>query len=50
LANLKDGIRYVRMMAGKAPDGSSPGIQEDLNLNKDATWQPKKGEGKKLRG
>lgn len=48
-ANVQDGIRYVRMMAGKAPKGSSPRIQHDLNLNKDATWHTKKGEGEKLR-
>jgi multimeric flavodoxin WrbA len=49
LANLKDGIRYVRMMVGHAPEGSSPAVQENLDLNKDATWRPKKGEGEKLR-
>ncbi len=48
-ANVQDGIRYVRMMVGKAPKGSSPRIQHDLNLNKDATWHSKKGEGEKLR-
>jgi hypothetical protein len=49
LANIKDGLRYVRMMAGKAPKGSSPDVQERQGLNHDATWHPKKGEGKKLR-
>jgi NADPH-dependent FMN reductase len=48
-ANIEDGVRYFRMMAGKAPKGSSPRIQEDMGLNKDASWHPKKGEGKKLR-
>ena len=48
-ANVKDGINYFRMMIGKAPEGSSPKIQDDLGLNKDATWHPKEGEGKKLR-
>jgi len=48
-ANVKDGIRYFEMMIGKAPKGSSPKIQDDLNLNEDATWHPKKGEGEKLR-
>jgi hypothetical protein len=33
----------------RPPRGSSPQIQEDLDLNKDATWYPKKGEGEKLR-
>jgi len=37
------------MMAGKAPEGSSPDQQEEQGLNKDATWHPKKGEGEKLR-
>ena len=48
-ASVEDGIRYFRMMVGKAPKGSSPQIQEDLDLNKDATWHTKKGEGEKLR-
>ena len=48
-ANVKDGIRYFEMMVGKAPKGSSPKNQEELGLNKDATWHTKKGEGKKLR-
>lgn len=48
-ADVQDGFRYLRMMAGKAPEGSSPQQQEDLGLNHDATWQTKKGEGEKLR-
>ena len=48
-ANVKDGIRYFKMMTGNAPEGSSPQIQEDLHLNKDTTWHTKKGEGEKLR-
>jgi len=48
-ANVKDGIRYFRMMVGKPPIGSSPQIQEGLGLNKDTTWYTKKGEGEKLR-
>jgi multimeric flavodoxin WrbA len=48
-ANVQDGYRYFTMMIGKAPKGSSPRIQEDLGLNKDATWHTKQGEGKKLR-
>jgi hypothetical protein len=47
--NISDGIRYVRMMTGNAPKNSSPRIQDEKGLNKDATWQTKKGEGKKLR-
>ena len=48
-ANVEDGLRYFRMMVGQAPKGSSPQIQHDLDLNDDATWFTKKGEGKKLR-
>lgn len=48
-ANVEDGVRYARMMVGHAPEGSSPQIQEDKGLNQDATWNPKKGEGAKLR-
>jgi hypothetical protein len=48
-ANVEDGIRYFRMMVGKPPKGSSPQIQQELDLNADATWHPKKGEGEKLR-
>ena len=48
-ANVKDGIRYFKMMTGNAPEGSSPQIQEDLHLNQDAIWHTKKGEGEKLR-
>ena len=48
-ANIKDGIRYFEMMTGKAPEGSSPQVQENLGLNQDATWQTKKSEGEKLR-
>ena len=49
LANISDGIRYVRMMAGYPPAGSSPARQQELGLNKDVTWHPKKSEGDKLR-
>jgi hypothetical protein len=48
-ANIQDGIRYVRMMVGNPPAGSSPAHQQDLGLNKDSTWHPKKSEGDKLR-
>jgi multimeric flavodoxin WrbA len=49
LGNIQDGIRYVRMMVGKPPKGSSPYRQQKMGLNKDVTWQTKKGEGYKLR-
>jgi len=49
-ANVQDGIRYFEMMVGKPPKGSSVEAQQQLGLNKDATWHTKKGEGKKLRG
>lgn len=48
-ANVQDGIRYFRMMAGIAPKGSSPQVQHSLGLNDDATFFTKKGEGEKLR-
>jgi hypothetical protein len=48
-ANVEDGVRYFKMMVGKSPKGSSPSIQEELDLNKDATWHTKKSEGEKLR-
>jgi multimeric flavodoxin WrbA len=48
-ANVQDGIRYFRMMVGKPPKGSSPQVQQALDLNKDVTWHTKKGEGEKLR-
>jgi len=48
-ANIKDGIRYLKMMAGSPPTGSSPAQQQELGLSKDNTWHPKKSEGDKLR-
>ncbi len=50
IADVKDGIRYFEMTVGKPPKGYSPKIQQDLDLNKDATWHTKKGKGEKLRG
>jgi multimeric flavodoxin WrbA len=50
MENIQDGIRYVRMMIGRAPAGSSPKVQDDLGLNQDATLYTRKGEGDKLRG
>ena len=48
-ANVQDGIRYFEMMVGKPPKNSSVAKQQQLGLNKDATWHTKKGEGEKLR-
>ncbi len=43
-ADLKLKWRDLRMRAGHAPKGSSPRIQHDMNLNKDATWKPGRSE------
>jgi len=48
-ADLKLKWRELRMSLGRAPAGSSPALQQDLGLNADATLNPKKGEGEKLR-
>lgn len=48
-ANIQDGIRYFRMMIGKAPKGSSPRQQEEMELNEDAVFQTRQSEGEKLR-
>ena len=48
-ADVKDGIKYFRMMIGKPVEDTSPAIQQELDLNRGATWHPKKGEGEKLR-
>ena len=48
-ANIQDGIRYFRMMMGKAPEGSSPREQQALGLNDDSVLHTKKSEGEKLR-
>jgi hypothetical protein len=45
-ASVEDGIRYFKMMVGKPPKGSSPQVQQELDLNKDATWRTKKVKGK----
>jgi hypothetical protein len=49
LADLKLKWRELLMMAGRPPRGSSPEEQQRLGLNRDATFSPKKGEGRKLR-
>ncbi len=43
-ADLKLGWRSLRMRTGLAPEGSSPQIQEDKDLNDDAVLFPKKSE------
>ena len=48
--DLKLKWREIRIGLHHAPEGSSPAIQDDLGLNRDATLQPKKSEGEKLRG
>jgi len=37
------------MSTGHAPPASSPAVQEELDLNRDATLRPKKSEGEKAR-
>ncbi|MGI8742840.1 MAG: NAD(P)H-dependent oxidoreductase [Bryobacteraceae bacterium] len=41
--------RDLRMRTGRPPRASSPAAQQELNLNRDRTLTPKKGEGEKLR-
>ena len=48
-ADLKLKWREIRMSTGHAPPGSSPDVQEELDLNRDATLRPKKSEGEKAR-
>jgi len=48
-ADAKLKWRELRMKAGVPPAGSSPGVQQQLGINRDATFSPKKGEGEKLR-
>lgn len=49
LADLKLKWRALRMSAGKARTDSSPSKQHRLGLNRDATFSPRKSEGKKVR-
>lgn len=49
LADLKTKWRGLRMALGKPVPGSSPALQQDLGLNRDATLRYKRGEGAKLR-
>jgi hypothetical protein len=48
-ADLKTKWRGLRMALGRPVPGTSPAIQQDLGLNRDATLFYKKGEGAKLR-
>jgi len=47
--DLKAKWREIKTGLGYPPPGSSPARQKELDLNKDLTLQPKKGEGEKLR-
>jgi len=49
VADLKTKWRGLRMALGRAVPGTSPALQHDLGLNRDATLFYKKGEGAKLR-
>lgn len=42
-------LRNLRMMSGTMSAETSPGDQEQLGLNDDATWHRQKSEGEKLR-
>ena len=48
-ADLKTKWRGLRLALGVPKRGSSPAIQQEENLNRDATLAYKKGEGEKLR-
>jgi hypothetical protein len=48
-ADLKTKWRGLRMALGLPLPGTSPAIQEDQNLNRDATIFYKRGEGSKVR-
>jgi multimeric flavodoxin WrbA len=48
-ADLKLKWRELAMGLGRGPEGSSPAVQEEEGLNRDATLRPKKSEGEKLR-
>lgn len=49
IADLKTKWRGLRMAFGKAVPGTSPRVQDERGLNRDATLFYKKGEGRKLR-
>ena len=48
-ADVKDDVKNFKMIIGKPVEETSPAIQENLNLNKDATLYPRISEGQKLR-
>jgi predicted Zn-dependent peptidase len=48
-ADIKSKWRGLRMLLGVPSAGSSPAVQQDRNLNRDAGIAYKKGEGAKLR-
>jgi len=48
-ADLKLKWREIRMGTGHAPAASSPAVQEELDINRDATLRPGKSEGEKAR-
>jgi len=48
-AEAKLAWRDMRMRFGLAPEGSSPAIQDDLGLNRDAVLKRHKSEGERLR-
>ncbi len=48
-ADLRTKWRGIRMAFGSPTPGTSPAIQQDLNLNRDATVSYQEGEGAKLR-
>jgi hypothetical protein len=48
-AEVKLKWRELRMGLGVPPAGSSPAVQQALNLNRDVTLHPKQGEGEKRR-
>ena len=50
LADLKTKWRGLRMALGFPIPGTSPAIQQERDLNRDATLRYKRGEGVKLRG
>ena len=49
LANIQDGIRYLKLMTGRAPEGSSPRQQQEEGLNHNTGLHTKKTEREKLR-
>ncbi len=49
LKDAKLAWRDASMRVGLPPEGSSPAEQQELNLNRDRTLNPLKGEGEKLR-